>query len=315
MLTRRQIRIKVMQHVYAHYNGNQISLRESVKQYQASCYDMKMLYLTLLGLLKSVWDYADEQATIQKKKRRSDAPLNPHFDEIVALEPLRLIAQHPYLKQQLTDLKISIWELEFNFVRQLFEQIIASGSYEAYQKAETKSFKQQQKLLITLFKNVVAPNEQLYLYIEDLSMQWVDDLPVVNTYLLKQLRKLKSENLSSLGFPNNAERIDDIAFGKQLMEKVLTNEEELQKEFEGKTPNWDPERIAQLDSMLIKIAIAELIYFENIPTKVTMNEYLEIAKEYSTPKSNQFINGVLDSLVREYKENNRLHKKGRGLIE
>ena len=116
MLTRRQIRIKVMQHVYAHYNGNQISLRESVKQYQASCYDMKMLYLTLLGLLKSVWDYADEQATIQKKKRRSEAPLNPHFDEIVALEPLRLIAQHPYLKQQLTDLKISIWELEFNFL-------------------------------------------------------------------------------------------------------------------------------------------------------------------------------------------------------
>ena len=162
---------------------------------------------------------------------------------------------------------------------------------------------------------MVAPNEQLYLYIEDLSMQWVDDLPVVNTYLLKQLRKLKSENLSSLGFPNNAERIDDIAFGKQLMEKVLTNEEELQKEFEGKTPNWDPERIALLDSTLIKIAIAELIYFENIPTKVTMNEYLEIAKEYSTPKSNQFINGVLDSLVREYKENNRLHKKGRGLIE
>ena len=118
-----------------------------------------------------------------------------------------------------------------------------------------------------------------------------------------------------MGFPNNAERIEDIAFGEQLIEKVLSNEEELQKEFEGKTPNWDPERIALLDSTLIKIAIAELIYFENIPTKVTMNEYLEIAKEYSTPKSNQFINGVLDSLVREYKENNRLHKKGRGLIE
>jgi N utilization substance protein B len=146
-------------------------------------------------------------------------------------------------------------------------------------------------------------------------MQWVDDLPVVNTFILKQLRKLREEDMSSLAFPDLAERVEDIDFGKSLYEKVIANEEALQSEFEGKTPNWDKDRIATLDGLLIKIAIAELIYFADIPPKVTLNEYLELAKEYSTPKSNQFINGVLDSLVKEYIKDDRLKKKGRGLLE
>ena len=96
---------------------------------------------------------------------------------------------------------------------------------------------------------------------------------------------------------------------------MIANEESLQKEFEGKTPNWDKDRVATLDNLLIKIALAELIYFPDIPPKVTLNEYLEIAKEYSTPKSNLFINGVLDSLVKSFIKNNRIRKEGRGLLE
>jgi N utilization substance protein B len=105
-----------------------------------------------------------------------------------------------------------------------------------------------------------------------------------------------------------------IDFGIELFEKAIANEEALQKELDGKTPNWDSERIANLDAILIKLAIAELFYFSNIPPKVTLNEYLEIAKEYSTPKSNLFINGVLDSLVKEYEKTNRMNKQGRGLL-
>ena len=107
---------------------------------------------------------------------------------------------------------------------------------------------------------------------------------------------------------------EDINFGIELFEKAVANEEVLQKELNGKTPNWDSERIANLDAILIKLARAELFYFSNIPPKVTLNEYLEIAKEYSTPKSNLFINGVLDSLVKEYEKTNRMNKQGRGLL-
>lgn len=315
MLTRRQIRVKVMQTIYAQYNGNQLSLNENTKQFRASCNDMGRLYLTLLGLQKALWDFAQEQAQAQRKNRRSDLPIDPHYDNVVQIEPLRLIAQHPFLTKQLETYKINIWDLEFDFIRSLFSTLTKHKSYLDLVEKEHTTFSQQQKLLVDWFKEVIAPNEQLYRYIEDLSMQWVDDLPVVNTYLLKQLRKLKTSDFSSLNFPNMAERAEDIAFGEALLEKVVIHESELQEEFEGKTPNWDPERIALLDSTLIKIAIAELIYFENIPPKVTLNEYLEIAKEYSTPKSNLFINGILDRLVKEYKQSNRIQKKGRGLIE
>jgi N utilization substance protein B len=110
------------------------------------------------------------------------------------------------------------------------------------------------------------------------------------------------------------ENKEDMDFGVHLLEQVIAKEDELQKELNGKTPNWDEERIAHLDNIILKTAIAELLFFPNIPVKVTLNEYLEIAKDYSTPNSNHFVNGVLDKLVREFQEEKRLNKTGRGLL-
>ena len=315
MLTRRQIRVKVMQAVYAHYNGNFLSLKEGTNTIAKSCQDMLLLHTTLLYLFKALWEHAVEQDEIQKKQRKGDAPLNEHYATIIHLTPLALVAKHPFLSNKIEQHKLNIWDLEFDYVRQLFETIVSSEIYQDFKELESPNFKEQQKFLVKLFKEIIAPDDRLYNYIEDLNMQWVDDLPVVNTFVLKQLRKLREEDMSSLVFPDLAERTEDIGFGKSLYEQVIANEDTLQKEFEGKTPNWDKDRIATLDGLLIKIAIAELIYFSDIPPKVTLNEYLELAKEYSTPKSNQFINGVLDSLVKEYIKNDRLNKEGRGLLE
>ena len=315
MLTRRQIRVKVMQAVYAHYNGNLLSLKDGINAIDKSCQDMLLLHTTLLYLFKALWEHALEQDKIQNKQRRGDAPLNEDYATIIYLSPLVLIAKHPFLNKKIEQNKLNIWELEFDYVRQLFETIVSSEIYLAFKELDRPNFKEQQKFFIKLFKEIIAPDDRLYRYIEDLNMQWVDDLPMVNTFILKQLRKLREEDMSSLIFPDLAERIEDIGFGKSLYEQVIANEEASQKEFDGKTPNWDKDRIATLDGLLIKIAIAELIYFPDIPPKVTINEYLELAKEYSTPKSNQFINGVLDSLVKEYVKNDRLNKEGRGLLE
>ncbi len=315
MLTRRQIRVKVMQAVYAHYNGNLLSLKEGTSAIAKSCQDMLLLHTTLLSLFKALWEYANEQDKTQNKKRRGSAPLNKNYPQIVALAPLALIAKHPFLAKKIEQNKLNTWEIEFDYVRQLFNTIVQSELYLSFLEQETTSFKEQKKFLVKLFKEIIAPDERLYRYIEDLNMQWVDDLPVVNTFILKQLRKLREEDMSSLAFPDLAEKVEDIGFGKSLYEKVIVNEATLQGEFEGKTPNWDKDRIATLDGLLIKIAIAELIYFTDIPPKVTLNEYLELAKEYSTPKSNQFINGVLDNLVKDYIKGDRLNKEGRGLLE
>ena len=315
MLTRRQIRVKVMQAVYAHYNGNLLSLKDGINAIDKSCQDMLLLHTTLLYLFKALWEHALEQDKIQNKQRRGDAPLNEDYATIIHLSPLVLIAKHPFLNKKIEQNKLNIWELEFDYVRQLFETVVSSEIYLAYTELDGPNFKEQQKFFVKLFKEIIAPDDRLYRYIEDLNMQWVDDLPVVNTFILKQLRKLREEDMSSLIFPDLAERVEDIGFGKSLYEQVIANEEVLQKEFDGKTPNWDKDRIATIDGLLIKIAIAELIYFPDIPPKVTLNEYIELAKEYSTPKSNQFINGVLDNLVKEYVKNDRLNKKGRGLLE
>ena len=304
-----------MQAVYAHYNGNLLSLKDGTNAIAKSCQDMLLLHTTLLYLFKALWEYAVEQDKIQKKQRKGDAPLNEDYAKIIHLSPLALIAKHPFLIKKIDQNKLNIWELEFDYVRQLFKTIVSSEIYLAFKELDRPNFKEQQKFLVELFRDIIAPDDQLYRYIEDLDMQWVDDLPVVNTYLLKQLRKLREDDQSSLNFPNIAEKQEDIDFGKSLYEKVITNEDSLQQEFEGKTPNWDKDRIATLDSLLIKIALAELIYFDDIPPKVTLNEYLEIAKEYSTPKSNQFINGVLDSLVKSFIKDNRIQKQGRGLLE
>jgi N utilization substance protein B len=191
---------------------------------------------------------------------------------------------------------------------------LTSEVFETYNKIESPSDEEDIRFVVSIFKNIIAPDDSLYHYFEDLNMTWIDDLPLVNTFLLKQLKRLDLNSESSLEFPDHNESIEDVKFGIELFEKAIVNQEELQKELDGKTPNWDSERIANLDAILIKLAIAELFYFSNIPPKVTLNEYLEIAKEYSTPKSNLFINGVLDSLVKEYEKTNRMNKQGRGLL-
>jgi N utilization substance protein B len=168
--------------------------------------------------------------------------------------------------------------------------------------------------LLDLFRDVIAPNEKIYEYFEDDQLTWVDDLPLVNTFLLKRLKKLKPDHGDNFFLPKLVKDDDDLDFAKKLLVKTLLNDAFLVSEIEGKTPNWDKDRIADIDAILLKMAICEFLNFPSIPERVTINEYLEIAKEYSTPKSSIFINGILDKLVKEYKTEGKLNKTGRGLL-
>jgi N utilization substance protein B len=175
------------------------------------------------------------------------------------------------------------------------------------------SFDDEKYFIADLFTEVIAPSDKLYEYLEDYKLTWVDDLPGINTLILKQLKQLRSED-DTLLLPKVYKDSDDKEFVKTLFRKTVLNEVELSKEYIDKTPNWDVERIAEIDTIILKMAICELLKFPSIPAKVTINEYLEIAKEYSTPKSSIFINGILDNLVKEFEKNDRLVKTGRGLL-
>jgi N utilization substance protein B len=180
------------------------------------------------------------------------------------------------------------------------------------QKA-TSSFEEDRNFIADLYTEVIAPSEKLYDYLEDYKLTWIDDLAGINTLILKQIKQLKSEE-DALIIPKVYKDKDDKEFVTNLFRKTVLNEVDLSKEYIDKTPNWDVERIAELDTIILKMAICELLKFPSIPTKVTINEYLEIAKEYSTPKSSIFINGILDNLVKEFEKDKRLTKSGRGLL-
>ena len=188
-----------------------------------------------------------------------------------------------------------------------------SDLYNTY--AETpESYEADRDFLVQAFREIIAPNEKVYEFLEDEEITWVDDLPLINTHLLKQLRKVQPRSPHDFFLPPLLKNKEDVTFATELLNKTLLNGEELAAEIEGQTPNWDKDRIAEIDAILLKMAIAELLYFPSIPERVSINEYLEIAKEYSTPKSSIFINGVLDKLTKDYQASGRLKKTGRGLL-
>jgi N utilization substance protein B len=216
----------------------------------------------------------------------------------------------------MADRKIDNWKQNDDYVLILLEAVKESSQYQEYMQSKANSFEEDRDFIADLFVEVIAPNEKLYEYLEDNKLTWVDDIPLVNTMISKQLKQLEpgNEGRETFFVPRLYKDVDDKEFVRNLFRKTILNNNELAKEFIDKTPNWDTERIAEIDAIILKMAICEFLKFPSIPVKVTINEYLEIAKEYSTPKSSIFINGILDNLVKDYQNNNKLIKTGRGLM-
>lgn len=315
MLTRRHIRVKVMQCIYALIHSKDDSLEKQQGFLNASIDKMYTLYLLVLSLLVEIQKHAEAQVTLSTKKYLADSTDEyPQKDRFANNGLLLQLAGNPLLKEALSKRKLKNWYLNEEYVKLIYKDIIRSETYQAYMKRPSQTYEEDKKLVQVLFKEVIAPNEKIYDYFEDDQLTWVDDIPIVNTFVLKLLRKVTKEQHPSFFLPELLKDEQDREFAQQLLIKTLLNDAKWEKEIEGKTPNWDKDRIADIDSILLKMAICELLNFSSIPEKVTINEFLEIAKEYSTPKSSIFINGILDKLVKEYKADGKLKKMGRGLL-
>lgn len=270
------------------------------------------LYLVLLAFFKSIYEHALNQSDLQKGLRTNTNPA--HSGTLLGNKILKFIAQHPILVKFIKKRKIKLWELDFEYVNSNFKALIESEKFQEYAQNESPSLESDRDIIAFFFKEIIAPSDGFYDYIEDKEMTWIDDLPVVNTFLLKTIHKIDPQDSNSLFFPEMNVADEDPRFAIELLEKVVANNDTLQEEMVGRTPNWDSDRIALMDAIMIKMAMAELLYFPSIPPKVTMNEYIEISKDYSTPKSNIFINGILDKTIRDFEKSGRLKKSGRGLI-
>jgi len=315
MLTRRHIRVKVMQCIYAIVHSKDDSLEKQEKFLTHSIGNMYTLYLLVLSLLIEIQAHAKNQVNLSSKKylsNNSDAYSDK--EKFVKNRLLGQLAGNSLLKEELKKRKLKNWYLNGEYVKLLYKAIIKSNFYSTYMLSADSNYEEDKTLVIDLFREVIAPNEKIYDYFEDDQLTWVDDIPIVNTFFLKQLKKVKESKPESFFLPSLLKDEQDMVFAKQLLTKTLLNNAEWEKEIEGKTPNWDKDRIADIDSILLKMSICELLNFSSIPEKVTINEFLEIAKEYSTPKSSIFINGILDKLVKEYRAEGKLNKIGRGLL-
>lgn len=315
MLTRRHIRVKVMQCIYALTQSKDDSLQKQEKFLRFSIESMYSLYLLVLSLLIEIHQKATENVKLSKNKYLASAEdTYPNKEKFVNNGLLLQIVNNEMLKAELKKRKLKNWYLNDEYVRLVFKDIISHQTYADYMAKPESTYAEDKNFLSTLFKEVIAPNEKIYDYFEDHKLTWVDDIPLVNTFVLKLFKKAKENNPDRFFVPRLLKDDTDMDFAQKLLTKTLLNDGKLTKEIEGKTPNWDKDRIADIDAILLKMAICELLNFPSIPEKVTINEFLEIAKEYSTPKSSIFINGILDKLVKEYRVEGKLNKVGRGLI-
>jgi len=314
MLNRRHIRVKVMQTLYAFKGNEGDDFSKDQKFLLFSIDNMYNLYLLLMSLLLEVQKRAEVDLGKKQKKHLATAEDKNPNRKFVNNQLLQILKENNPLKHQIETRKVTDWQLDSEYVDIIFKAIISSDLYKDYMKTRVSDFKEDKEFIVDVYKEIIAPNDKLYEYIEDKNLTWLDDLPTVNTTILKLLRKAKTTSSESHFAPKLYKDQEDKQFALDLFKKTILNQVSLNKEIEFKTQNWDKDRIANVDFVLLQMAICELQNFASIPVKVTINEYLEIAKEYSTPKSSIFINGILDKLVKEYENDGKLNKLGRGLM-
>lgn len=312
MINRRHIRVKVMQSVYALLTSKSDNLVKEEKFLKNSIDKMYDLYILMLDILPQLKAIAKENIEISKKKHfATPENLKPNT-KFIDNKAFAAIEESVSFNAYKEEHKIDNWYLEEKYIRTIYENLVQSSLYAKYMETSESTFKEDVAFAMDLFTEFIAPNEKLADYFEDLNISWVDDIPFVNTWVLRTLQTLKKDK--PLVINRLYKDDDDKEFVVDLFRKVVLNHTEFEKDVVNKTPNWEADRIADLDMIIIKMGICEFLHFSSIPTKATINEYIEIAKDYSSTKSSFFINGVLDKVCKDYEKNNRIQKIGRGRL-
>lgn len=301
-----------MQSVYAMQQSHNDDLIKEEKFLKHSILKMQDLYALNFQLMLEVRKLAEKKIALSKKKiLATEQDLNPNTKFVNNLV-LKSFQDSVSLESFIQLNALNNWELDDEYVKIIHDELMKSDVYNNYIENETQSFKKDRAFVFEFFKEIIAPNQKLADYYEDHMISWVDDIPFVNTWILKSIQKLKPAH----PFTMNAiyKDDDDENFVSELFRKVVLKGNTFEQDIIDKTPNWELDRIADIDMILIKMALTEFVNFPSIPVRVTINEYIEIAKDYSSSKSGFFINGVLDKISKDYLAEKKIVKIGRGLL-
>ena len=313
MLNRRYLRIKVLQALYSFYRDDRLDIALKEKDLKTSVDKIYDLYLYLILILKELRNVAERTLEDRKKKMLpTAADLNPNTRFIN--DPVLIKIDTSPLLQRLKKEKVIMWSIdEEPVIKKIYADIMASKDCEAYLKAESVTFEESVLFIHNMYKKHISDNEMIKQFLFEKNIHWAGDYTLATLCVLKTLKGLK-ENVDIELLPLY-KADDDFDYMITLFRHTILDEATVSALLNEKIANWEPERIAAIDMLLMKMAITEILQFPGIPVKVTLNEYIEISKIYSSPKSNTFINGILDAVVKDLKAQNKLGKTGRGLIE
>ncbi len=312
MLSRRLLRVKVVKGLFGHLKSDATNMIASEKTLLASIDKTYDLYFQMMALIVEVRRYAESRLEMARsKKLPTYEDLNPNT-KFIENKAVALLASSETINEYLATHKLS-WAHYPELIRLLYTRLLASDYYRRYMNNPTRSFSEDKQLVEDFYRNELEDCEELEAVLEEQSILWSDDLGFALTMVLRTLSNLRATSTEVKVLPK-FKSDDDRIFVKTLFEKVLVNYDQTQRSIERFTSNWDVERIAFMDYLILATAIAELTFCPEIPVKVTLDEYIEISKYYSGPGSSVFINGVLDKLVAALTEEGKIQKTGRGLI-
>ena len=314
MISRRIIRTKVLQILYAHVSSPEKTITQSESELHFSIRKTYDLYHLLFAILGELTDYANERIESRKMKNLpTEEDLNPNLRFINNKLIIRLKSDNS-LNKYLTGNKLN-WSHYPDLIRGIYNTLIESDLYKDYITSANDDFQNDRRFCEDFFSNILVNSDIMLNELEEQSIYWNDDLDFTISMVIKTIKKFKSQDDQNEYLMSLYKDEEDQEFTTKLFRKAILNNTENRKIIENYTKNWDVDRVAIMDILIMQLALTELMEFPSIPVKVTLNEYIELAKYYSTNKSSTFINGVLDRITKDFREEGKIVKAGRGLLE
>jgi N utilization substance protein B len=303
MISRRNIRVKVMQTLYSidSMNGD-VKPGEAISILTKKIEQSRLIFTYLVYFITEVARYAETDA-LQKASKHlpTEADLNINT-KIAGNELLWKIVADTGFKAGIAELKPQ-HIIDTELLKKVYLQLVSSPEYAGYIEEQSRNNKLEKQILEFIFSNLMLPNEEFINHVEEHFIQWDDDAEMMNQLVLNYLNKPTGTGFTEILSKEKWE------FAKSLLHTVLDKKETCLGLIKPKLKNWDADRIAALDLIILQMGVCELLFFETIPTKVTINEYIDLAKAYSTVQSGQFVNGLLDNINKELAAENKINKK------
>ena len=308
MINRRHLRIKVMQILYSHHAANS-KPKELLKILEERSLKFYLFFITYLLLFRDLkTEFSVKEKIVSKKNFNNNSKLIRHL--VLKNQFLSFLSKSKTLEKIKIKYNIRIWDENHQLIERLFKKILESKFFNEFSNKEN-SIDEQRVFVISIFKKYIINDDSIYQFFEDTELGWVDDFPLINSLFLNYLKSFTFTKADKIPIKVYGDK-EDKEYANKLFKIVLQNDDELNTLIEKFTPDWENERIANLDLITIKMCICEFMYFPSIPVRVSMNEYVEISKDYSSPESGKFINGVVNNILKDLTNKNLVKKNERG---